>query len=137
MLGVMKGAHSLFLGLMLVTNPALSAGPAVEQEGPLGPCVEGGGASNTAPANPSGPAWGIELATSFNKQEALDDFARVQQQYSALLGGYQAIIVEDCNLHMGTTPQYSAKIGTDSREDADALCTKLKAQGGACIVQKN
>jgi len=25
----------------------------------------------------------------------------------------------------------------DSREDADALCGKLQAEGGACIVQKN
>jgi len=25
----------------------------------------------------------------------------------------------------------------DSREDADALCGKLQADGGACIVQKN
>jgi len=121
---------------MLASIPALAAGPAVEQEGPLGPCVEGG-AGSTAPANASAPAWGVEIATSFNKQEALDDFARVQQQYSALLGSYQATIIEDCNLHMGTTPQYSARIGMDSREDADALCTKLKAQGGACIVQKN
>jgi hypothetical protein len=38
---------------------------------------------------------------------------------------------------MGTKLQYSARIGMDSREDADALCTKLKADGGACIVQKN
>ena len=54
-----------------------------------------------------------------------------------LLGSYQPMIVEDCNLHMGTTSQYSARIGVDSREDADALCTKLRAKGGACIVQKN
>ena len=136
MLRVMKGAYVLFVGLMLASIPALAAGPAVEQEGPLGPCVEGG-AGSTAPANASAPAWGVEIATSFNKQEALDDFARVQQQYSALLGSYHATIIEDCNLHMGTTPQYSARIGMDSREDADALCTKIKAQGGACIVQKN
>jgi hypothetical protein len=27
--------------------------------------------------------------------------------------------------------------GAASREDADALCAKLMASGGACIVQKN
>ena len=81
MLRVMKGAYILVVGLMLASIPALAAGPAVEQEGPLGPCVEGG-AGSTAPANASAPAWGVEIATSFNKQEALDDFARVQQQYS-------------------------------------------------------
>jgi hypothetical protein len=137
MLRDMKGAYRLFLALTLASSPVLAAGPAIEQGGPLGPCVEGGGAASTAPANQPGPAWGVEIATSFNKQEALDDFARVQQQYSELLGSYQVMIIEDCNLHMGTTPQYSARIGMDSREDADALCTKIKAVGGACIVQKN
>jgi hypothetical protein len=38
---------------------------------------------------------------------------------------------------MGTRVQYSARIGAVSREDADALCAKLVASGGACIVQKN
>ena len=82
-LSCMKGAQLLGLCLILAAGPA-SAGPTVEEEGPLGPCVEGGG-SNAAQAQ-SGPAWGVEIATSFNKQEALDDFARVQKQYSDLLG---------------------------------------------------
>jgi hypothetical protein len=85
----------------------------------------------------SGPAWGVELATSFNKQEALDNFAQVQKQYSDLLASYQPLVVEECDLHMGMAPQYSARIGLDSRDGADALCAKLKAQGGACVVQKN
>ena len=137
MLFAMKHVFSIAFCLMLAAGPAF-AGPAVEDEGPLGPCVHkdasaGGGA---APAQ-SGPAWGVEIATSFYKQEALDDFARVQQQYADLLGSYQPLIVEDCDLHMGTDVQYSARIGVDSREDADALCAKLRAKGGACVVQKN
>jgi hypothetical protein len=137
MVSRMKGAQLLGLCLILVAGPA-SASPKVEDEGPLGPCVQTDGAAHgdTAPAQ-SGPAWGVEIATSFYKQEALDDFARVQKQYSDLLGSYQPLVVEDCNLHMDTTPQYSATIGMDSREDADALCAKLRAQGGACVVQKN
>lgn len=128
----MKGAQLLGLCLILAAGPA-SAGPTVDEVGPLRPCVEGGDAAQAQ----SGPARGVEIATSFNKQEALDDFARVQKQYSDLLGSYQPLIVEDCNLHMGTSPQYSARIGIDSRDDADALCAKLRAQGGACVVQKN
>jgi hypothetical protein len=29
------------------------------------------------------------------------------------------------------------QIGADSRTKADALCSKLRSAGGACIVQKN
>ena len=54
-----------------------------------------------------------------------------------MLAAYQPIVVEICDLHIGTKLQYSARIGIDSREDADSLCAKLRADGGACIVQKN
>jgi hypothetical protein len=47
------------------------------------------------------------------------------------------MVVESCDLHLGTVLRYSARVGMDSREDADKLCTKLQAAGGACIVQKN
>ncbi|HZP09767.1 SPOR domain-containing protein [Methyloceanibacter sp.] len=130
----MQIARLFGLCLVLASGPAL-AGAAVEDEGPLGPCVRGD--STTSGQGQTGPAWGVEIATSFAKQEALDDFARVQKQYSDLLGSYQPLVVEDCNLHMGTSPQYSARIGFDSRDDADALCAKLRSAGGACIVQKN
>lgn len=133
----MKRTSFLLLGLMLAAAPAL-AGPPVEDEGPLGPCVQNDdGADSNSGTTQSGPAWGVEIATSFEKQEALDDFARVQKQYSDLLGSYQPLIVEDCDLHLGTAPQYSARIGLDNRDDADALCAKLRAKGGACVVQKN
>ena len=99
MLSCMKGCTLLGFCLILAASPAF-AGTAVEDEGPLGPCVESGRVDTAA--NPVGPCLGVEIATSFKKQEALDDFARVQKQYSDLLGSYQPLIVEDCDLHMGT-----------------------------------
>jgi hypothetical protein len=135
MLSGMKGAQLLGLCLILAAGPVF-AGTAVEDEGSLGPCVKGDSTTSDA-QTPSGLAWGVEIATSFNKQEALDDFASVQKQYSDLLGSYQPLVIENCDLHMGTAPQYSARIGIDSRDDADALCAKLRAKGGACVVQKN
>jgi SPOR domain len=118
--------------LMLAAGPA-AAGPTVE-EGPLSPCAQPPGEASTAqPAQ----AWGVEIATSFAKQEALDQFASVKQSYANLLGSYDPMVVETCDLHLGTDPQYSVRIGTDSREDADSLCAKLQAAGGACIVRKN
>jgi len=61
----------------------------------------------------------------------------VKQDHADILGSYDRILIEQCDLHMGTRVQYSARIGAASREDADALCAKLMASGGACIVQKN
>jgi SPOR domain len=125
----------LGLGLMLAAVPAF-AGPTVD-EGPLSPCAPQGGASGDAAAPSPAFAWGVEIATSFSKDEALDQFAQAKQSYADLLGSYDPIVVESCDLHMGTDLRYSVRIGTDSRDDADNLCAKLRAAGGACIVQKN
>ena len=114
------------------------AGPAMEQEGPLAPCAAPQGeASSKSSQAQLAPAWGIVIATSFVKDDALAQFAKVKQDHSDILGSYEPIVVETCNLNMGTKLQYSARIGTDSREDAEALCAKLQEDGGACIVQKN
>ena len=125
------------LCLALSVAPAF-AGPAVEQEGPLSPvrAASGGGAATVRRPNPA-PSWGVGIATSFSKDDALAQFAKVKQDHSEVLGSYEPTVVETCDLHMGTKLQYSARISTDSRDAADALCAKLKNAGGACIVQKN
>jgi hypothetical protein len=136
MLLVMKYVPLLGLCVMLGAAPAL-AGPQVEQPGPLSPCVQPQGEASGAPSDQPAQAWGVEIATSFSKDEALAQFDRVKQDHSDILGNYQPMVVETCDLHMGTKLQYSARIGMDSREDANALCAKLQAAGAACIVQKN
>ena len=133
MLG-MPYALVLIFCLVLAAEPALAAGPSVEPEGPLSPCAPTQGDSSDAQAV---PAWGVEIATSFSKEDALDQFARIKQDHADIIGSYQPIVVESCDLHMGTKLQYSARVGMDSRKDADSLCAKLRADGGACIVQKN
>lgn len=122
--------------LALIAAGSALGGPTVD-EGPLAPCSQPqGGASTDSQAQPA-YAWGVEIATSFSKQEALDRFAQVKQDHADLLGDYDPMVVESCDLHMGTDLQYSVRIGMNSRDDADKLCAKLQAAGGACIVQKN
>ena len=127
----------LIASLVLSAGPAL-AEPAVEQEGPLSPCrPEPTEASTDGSDTPPPPAWGIVIATSFSKDDALAQFDKAKQDHSSILDGYDPIVIETCNLNMGTRLQYSARIGMGSRDDATALCAKLQADGGACIVQKN
>lgn len=122
--------------LALLTAGTALAGPAVE-EGPLAPCSQPqGGASADTSVQPA-YAWGVEIATSFSKQTALDQFDQAKQDHGDLLGSYDPMVVESCDLHMGTDLQYSVRIGMDSRDAADNLCSKVQAAGGACIVQKN
>ncbi len=137
MLGTMRHAPLLVISLVVL----LAAGPvfagSTVEEGPLSPCTSSPGGASADTSASQAFAWGVEIATSFSKDEALSEFAQVKQDHADLLGAYDPIVVESCDLHMGTDVQYSVRIGTDSREDADSLCAKLQAAGGACIVQKN
>jgi hypothetical protein len=85
----------------------------------------------------SSRSLGVEISASFFKNEALADFNSAKQDYPEILGSYEPLVVETCDLHMGTKLRYSARIGVDSREEAERLCTQLQAAGGACILQKN
>jgi hypothetical protein len=118
---------------MLLGAPAVHA-QATLDEGPLTPCTPSQAESGATTGQPD---WGIEIASAFSKDEALAEFDRVKQAHSDLFGNYTPIVVETCDLHLGTALRYSARIGMDSRDAADALCAKLKEAGGACIVQKN
>ena len=121
--------------LMLGFAPA-RAEPAMEAGDALSPCVKGA-TSADAPAAPSGPAWGVEIASSFSKQESLDLFAQAQKTYADILGDSSPTVVEVCDLSMGTDLRYSARVALGDRDAADKLCDKLQAAGGACIVLKN
>ena len=122
---------------MLAAVPAFG-GATVGQEGPLSPCAQTpSGASGNAADTQADQSWGVEIATAFSKEEALDEFTQAKQDYADILGSYEPDLIEQCDLHMGTKLQYSARIKMDTRENANALCAKLRARGGACIVQKN
>ena len=132
----MRAWVPLTLWLMLTAGPAFG-GATVGQEGPLSPCVQTPSGAAGGATDQTDQSWGVEIATAFSKEEALADFAQAKQDHAEILGSYEPNLIEQCDLHMGTKLQYSARIKMDTREDADALCAKLRAVGGACIVQKN
>jgi len=93
----------------------------------------------TEPLTASGAwrPWGVHVSTSFSKAKALAQFGRLRQQHASLLGERDPFVVPQRNLSRGRRALYLVQIGADSRADADKLCAKLRAKGGACIVQKN
>jgi hypothetical protein len=116
-----------------VAFPALA--DAIEAGNPLAPCLKG----NAPPedAMPTGAGWGVQIASDFSKQEALDDFSQIQKDYPDILGDYRPTVVAVCNLNMGADLRYSARVAFDDRDAADKLCAKLQKAGGACIVLRD
>jgi hypothetical protein len=93
----------------------------------------------TEPLTASGAwrPWGVNVSTSFSKAKALAQFGRLKRAHQSLLGDREPFVQPERNLSRGRRSMYLVQIGADSRDDAEALCKHLRADGGACIVQKN
>jgi hypothetical protein len=81
--------------------------------------------------------WGAHVSSAFSKSKALAQFARLKQRHASVLSDREPFVVPQRNLSRGRRSLYTVQIGADSRADADRLCIRLRATGGACIVQKN
>ena len=81
-------------------------------------------------------AWGVILASNARRDGAERQVARLQNRHGAVLEGER---VSYARARLPGMPRrlYNAQVGRDTRAEADALCQRLKATGGACIVLKN
>jgi hypothetical protein len=93
----------------------------------------------TEPLTASGAwrPWGAQVATSFSKVKALSWFGRLRRRHAKLLAEAEPFVLPQRNLSRGRRFLYMVQIGADSRKEAETLCNRLRANGGACIVQKN
>lgn len=93
----------------------------------------------TEPLTASGAwrPWGAHVSTSFSKANALAWFGRLKQRHAKVLADAEPFVQPQRNLSRGRRALYMVQIGADSRADAETLCARLRADGGACIVQKN
>ena len=80
-------------------------------------------------------SWAVEIATAFSEDQALTRFNQMQKDHSDVLGDYQPVVIEQCDLSLGRAASYSARIVMDDEKAARDLCDKLQKDGGACLVQ--
>jgi len=91
----------------------------------------------TAPAQPNPPAWGVQLAGNWSEARALASYDSLKQQYPAILGGRQPLLIHSKIAGRGPAVWTRIRIGADTRESAEKLCSNLKSAGGSCIVLRN
>jgi len=82
-------------------------------------------------------AWGVQLAAGFSRERALASYSRALKSYGRVLDGHDPAIVTALLRTRGTRAFYQVRIGADTRGEADGLCGKLRAIGGACLVLRN
>jgi Transglycosylase SLT domain/SPOR domain len=77
--------------------------------------------------------WGVQVAAGFNRDNALAMYARAMKGLSAMIGKRDPLLVHS----RGTSTFYQVQIGTDTRREADDLCSHMRRAGGACLVKRN
>jgi hypothetical protein len=80
--------------------------------------------------------WGVIVTSNISRESAERHVARLQNRHGSVLRG------ETVAYSYGRTPGmrrplHLAQIGRTSRSEADALCERLRAIGGACMVLRN
>ena len=81
--------------------------------------------------------WGVQLSAGFSRDRALAAYGGLAKRYGELLAGRDPTILSTTLRSRGPHPFYQVRVGTDTREDANGLCAKLRRAGGACMVLRN
>lgn len=83
------------------------------------------------------PPWGVQIAGNYSKAQAMADFTALQKKYSAILADSPPMIVTGKMAGGGQGSFYEVRVPAGTRDEAEELCAKLKAAGGACVVVKS
>ena len=91
----------------------------------------------TRALNVSAPAmkpWGVQLAGARTHDAAVRAFQRAVARHRGVLGDARPIVLKGRH---GKGALYGARVGADSRAEAQKLCNRLRTAGGNCVVLKN
>lgn len=89
--------------------------------------------TNEAAETPFAP-WGVQLAGNFSKQQALATYARASKGYASVLGEIPPMVIGTRLRNRGTRTFYRVRVPAATRNEANALCDKIRKVGGSCIV---
>ncbi|MDP1838039.1 MAG: lytic transglycosylase domain-containing protein [Reyranella sp.] len=85
-------------------------------------------------ADPAWGPWGVQLAGNWSEGRVLATYERLRRRHEAVLGDRLPLVL---TARRRDLPTFSVRVSEKSRAEADTLCAKLRAAGGACIVFRN
>jgi hypothetical protein len=78
--------------------------------------------------------WGVQLAGSFSKEQALAMFARIKATYSNIVGDNAPALVVAPLGNRGPGTLYRVRLPVPSRVAGIELCGRIHSAGGSCVV---
>ena len=76
----------------------------------------------------------MQLAGTWSEGRVLATYEQLRRRYDAVLGERLPLVLD---AQRRAPSRFIVRVSESSRKEADALCAKLKAAGGACIVLRN
>lgn len=83
-------------------------------------------------SSPAWGPWGVQLAGNWSEGSVLAAYERLRRKYPSILGDRLPLVMNNPR-----AAPYIVRVSEKTRADANALCAKLHAAGGACIVLRN
>ncbi|CAN7440043.1 lytic transglycosylase domain-containing protein [Pararhizobium sp. LjRoot255] len=81
--------------------------------------------------------WGAQLSAHFHKSVAQRLFLATVKRMPSPLNAEKPLILRERNRAFGNRLRYAARIGRETRREAEVVCSAIRKGGGACIVFKN
>ncbi len=92
--------------------------------------------SQTAPASSAVPpgTYVVQIASLPSQAEAEKSYRNMSAKYGGIIGG-KGVDIKAADIP-GKGTYYRVRLVAGAKADADALCAKLKAAGGSCLVTR-
>lgn len=81
--------------------------------------------------------WGALVGGHFSRERALAIYASLQRRHDGLLAGRGPMLVGTRNRSRGPATFFDIRVPAETREEAQAICAKLRAAGAGCLVRKS
>ena len=82
--------------------------------------------------------WGVQLVGGLSEVKALAAYRALQTKHEAILGNYQPTVIRTKTAKMRAAPIWTRiRIGAETRQIAETLCSRLRAAGETCLIQRN
>jgi hypothetical protein len=83
-------------------------------------------------SSPAWGPWGVQLAGNWSEGSVLAAYERLRRKYPSILGDRLPLVMNNPR-----AAPFIVRVSEKTRADANTLCAKLHAAGGACIVLRN
>lgn len=93
--------------------------------------------SHALTASPAWGPWGVQLAGNWSEGGVLATYERLRRTYNPVLRDRLPLVLQAKLPGRRGAAKYIVRVSETTRPKAEALCTQLRAAGGACIVLRN